>query len=302
MYPSAAASSSDSASAPAPAEITNRLELLKQHTAALDKLRADFIGSKNASCLLSDHTLLGYWRAVLNEHPKAAEPELLQHALDKLQATSDWRVYLQIDTCMEDPAWRQAELEHRRLLFYDFMGNDSAGRPVLVERCGAWDIPAVVEFAETDPRRFESLHCMCCELMKKLPRPPGCPDPYGHMVIMDLDGLSMRHLVSYSRSLAKAFIKLARVDGAHFPDSLAHIFIVNAGVSFAALAALVRPFLPEQTLSKLHVSRGVPSVLAQSVAPSVLPRELGGVRDHVFPYDVEAPPSGTSLTDGEWLW
>jgi hypothetical protein len=295
MYPSSAASSYDDGAAAlsaAPVDVTDRILLLHQHAAVIDRLRTDTVQLLGH---IPEQTLLGYWRAVLKEHPKAQEPERFEMTEARLRDTFQWRKSLQLDERMADAGWRQAELDHRRLLRCDFIGNDLAGRPVLVECCGAWDIPAVVEAAEASPKTFETLHCMSFELMKSLSRPPGCRDPYGHLVVMDLRGLSTLQLVRYSRALARAFIRLARVDGAHYPDSLAHVFIVNAGITFSTIMdKLVRPFLPGETLSKLHVSSGVPRSLAETIAPDVLPTELGGAREQVFPYDRAAPLTSPS--------
>ena len=77
---------------------------------------------------------------------------------------------------------------------------------------------------------------------------------------------------------------------AHYPDSLARIFVVNAPTAFVALSMLVRPFVAKETLLKVHVSRGVPRELVETVGAAVLPAALGGVRDAVFPYLPREPP------------
>ena len=88
-------------------------------------------------------------------------------------------------------------------------------------------------------------------------RPAGCCDPYGTVIIIDLAGLSTHHL-KHARAIAKVFITLARLDTAHYPDSLSCLFIVNAPTIFAVLAGLVRPACrgqPSTSSTWLGVSR-----------------------------------------------
>ena len=85
--------------------------------------------------------------------------------------------------------------------------------------------------------------------------------------------------------------KLATNDTRHYPDTNAHIWIVNAPYLFHGLSKLIRPFLNEDTLAKLHISSHVPPALADSVGKECLPIELGGSRTNIFPYNELAPVS-----------
>ena len=104
----------------------------------------------------------------------------------------------------------------------------------------------------------------------------------------------------HSKRFARAFLGLARIVQAHYPDRLARVFIVNCPAAFAALAFLVRPFLAAATLEKVHVSRGASRELLETVGSSMLPVSLGGERQATFPYDEAAPlwqPDGESEAD-----
>mmetsp|Transcript_5361 Transcript_5361/g.11671 ORF Transcript_5361/g.11671 Transcript_5361/m.11671 type:complete len:106 (+) Transcript_5361:2707-3024(+) len=50
-----------------------------------------------------------------------------------------------------------------------------------------------------------------------------------------------------------SFGELARNDAAHYPDTLAHIFVVNAPYLFSALATAISPFMDPDTYSKVHI-------------------------------------------------
>jgi len=155
---------------------------------------------------------------------------------------------------------------------------------VLVERVGAWDIPAVL-CASEDLDRFCLLHAMAAETLATVPRPAGALDPRGFSLIMDMAGLGLGHLRS---RLATVFSAVNNIDEQHYPDSVAHIFVVNAPLLFTALFAMVRPFLCEDTHAKVYCSSGVPPELPDILGPDCLPVELGGSCAGMFPYDLSA--------------
>ena len=292
----AAASSSPaidrgSSSASSDTAALDRVALLVEFRATVNELRSR---CEREALAFTEHDCLAFLRAVKNEQPRANMRTLVDAAFKRLRSTAAWRTTMKLDLCMLDDFWLAQELEYRKLLLYDIIGHDASGRPVLVERCGAWDIEAVLASAESDPQRFATLHCMVQERMRRQARPAGCCDPYGTVIIIDLAGLSTHHL-KHARAIAKVFITLARLDSAHYPDSLSCLFIVNAPTIFAVLAGLVRPFLPEATLSKLHVARGVPDALIQTTGREVLPSALGGARQ-CFPYHIPFYASAVEVT------
>ena len=239
---------------------------------------------------------------------------------------------------------------------------------------------------------------MACEILGAMSRPPGALDKRGFVLIMDLVGLSFRHIrhgaallqpfrqceaccharsprcVLYSivwrrcsTSLLRCMqsqspevvvasvrppgaqgspaVRAARpnpswgaalwfvpgtinaIDAEFYPDTVAHIFIVNAPraatarplllpcplscpvrshgrrheqwvglvpVGFCptqALFAMVNPFIDSDTLSKVSVSSGIPADLVPCLGADCLPTELGGTRTKVFPYDPTQPPN-----------
>lgn len=70
----------------------------------------------------------------------------------------------------------------------DYIGLDQHGRPILLERVGAWIIGTVLEASE-DLEEFQILHAMCHEILRDMERPEGVKDPRGVVLIIDLDGL-----------------------------------------------------------------------------------------------------------------
>jgi hypothetical protein len=251
----------------------------------------------------SNHGKLAYFRACNGD---------IQLAAERLQATLEWRKQAGVSHLLTDPIWLAKEKYMRKTLWYDYLGPDRHGRPILVERGGRWDVgkvlssiwphyyaqvyPDDVETTEQDridEESFVKLHCASCEIMLQTDRHCSTPDTpvkddRGMIIIMDLKGLRPWHL---DPRLATAFGKVAAVNSAHYPDTLAHVWVVNAPYLFNALSRMVQPFLDPDTIGKFHVSSGIPPELAECVGADCLPEELGGSRKGIFPYAEDAPMS-----------
>lgn len=260
----------DQGAADGPLEPLDRKALLVEHRNALRKLRQE------AASKLSDHELLAHFRAAtLNG----------QNPSQRVKETDAWRRSNNIDAKMTDRTWLEKERELRRVLKCGHLGQDSYGRPILVQRVGAWDIAAVEKAAE-DIDQFVILNAMVCERLLRVSRPGYARDPRGIVVIMDMEGLRISHL---STKMLLAFSSVAKTLRAFYPDMLAHIFIVNAPWVFSALKAAINPLFTAKTLSDLHISSYMPAELASQ--KNHLPIELGGTRQHVFPYNETVEPT-----------
>ena len=69
----------------------------------------------------------------------------------------------------------------------DYVGTDKHGRPLLIERVGAWDIQAVLDATE-DLEKFTTLHAMADETLLQMQRPAAAKDPRGFVLIVDMEG------------------------------------------------------------------------------------------------------------------
>jgi hypothetical protein len=238
-------------------------------------------------------------------------------AQDRLMNTMEWRGKHKIPSLLTDQAWLVKERDMRLTLWYDYMGPDRHGRPVLIERVGRWKVGNILNSIREDPpaellkanyetetnilqndsnskmHSFLTLHVMSCEILMQMDRTatipkPNLKDDRGQIIIMDLNGLRPWHL---DPRLATAFGRLAKIDSLHYPDTLCQVWVVNAPYLFQALATLVQPFLHSDTFGKFHVSGTVPEELIQCVGKDCLPEELGGIRKEIFPYNEGAPVS-----------
>jgi hypothetical protein len=273
--------------------VLDRASLIKRHTTKLAQIKVP--GA-------TDHDKLAYFRACKGDIGLAQE---------RMQTTMKWRTKTGISKLLKDPTWLAKEKEMRKTLWYDYLGPDQHGRPVLVERVGRWEVGKVLASIrpayyntendktsteqQNEDNTFLKLHCMSCEKMLQMDRrqkdPPNenpIKDDRGQVVIMDLAGLGPWHL---DPRLAIAFGSVAQIDTLHYPDTLAHVWVVNAPYLFHGLSKLVQPFLHPDTFGKFHVSSYVPDELIDCIGKDWLPEELGGSRKGIFPYNEAAPMS-----------
>ena len=75
-----------------------------------------------------------------------------------------------------------------------------------------------------------------------------------------------------------------------FVNQVAQIFVVNAPAIFNALFNVIRPFLNEDTLTKISFSSQLPDDLVPCIGAACLPSQLNGHRQNVFPYCADFPP------------
>ncbi|CAE7661341.1 sec14 [Symbiodinium sp. CCMP2592] len=256
-------------------DLLDRYELAKSRRPEIESLGDEL---KRDGIEVDEQELLAFLRATNFDQ---------QEARARLLDTTDWRAATLVKEKLHCSDWRAKELAMRSILLYDYVGADKHGRPVLIERVGAWDIQAVLDATE-DLEKFTILHAMADETLLQMQRPATATDPRGFVLIVDMEGLGIWHL---QPRLISAFAAVSQIDESHYPDTVAHIFVVNAPWYFTSLFAMIRPFLNEDTYTKIHFSRYVPDNMLQCLGEDCLPVELGGLRAGIFPYSLDASPS-----------
>lgn len=153
-------------------------------------------------------------------------------------------------------------------------GVDRSGQPVSIERVGRGDPAELVrqvklsELMEYHYHHMENKMSLITELTNST----------GTVVrqckIMDLSGVGRRH---YNRPGLAYLKSLLHVTQLHYPEMMGNLWIVNAPTIFNLIWKIVKPWINEQTLSKICIlGTNYKETLHKHVDPAQLPDFLGG--------------------------
>ena len=71
------------------------------------------------------------------------------------------------------------------------------------------------------------------------------------------------------------------IDEAYYPETLEHLFVINAPIWFTAIWAIVRPWIDEVTVEKIQIiGHHYEPILKKYIADDQLPTDLGGTNAH----------------------
>ena len=164
-------------------------------------------------------------------------------ALPFLLRSARWRDEQAVDAMQEDQALLGFERELRAAMLYE-VWNDTSGRPLMVERVGAWDLARLTRMVDESPEQVIRAHILVNERIRLRldggggsARGGGADGDGGAfadggastdgggaladrraVLVFDLHGLGMAHLAC--RSLLRLFGTLSSLDAAHFPDTV----------------------------------------------------------------------------------
>lgn len=138
-----------------------------------------------------------------------------------LTRTASWREEMLVDGMGEDEALRQVELKLRALMLYH-LSRDSTGRPLMIQRVGAWDVAALTEFTSAHHEDVMRAHVLVDEWIRqqvdRLAIENPIPLERQAVLIFDMEGLSWAHLSA--TSLMSLFSSMCKLDSDHFPDTV----------------------------------------------------------------------------------
>nr|GEY77093.1 phosphatidylinositol/phosphatidylcholine transfer protein SFH9 isoform X1 [Tanacetum cinerariifolium] len=158
----------------------------------------------------------------------------------------NWRKDYGADTILEDFVYDEYE-EVRTYYPHGYHGVDKEGRPVYIERLGKVDPTCSVA-----ARR----HIDSCT------------------TILDVHGM---HWMSFGKVAHDLLMRMQKIDGDNYPETLHQMFIVNAGSGFKLLWNTAKGFLDPRTTSKIHVlGNKYQTKLLEIIDSSQLPDFLGG--------------------------
>ncbi|WVZ05724.1 hypothetical protein V8G54_019070 [Vigna mungo] len=191
-----------------------------------------------------------------------------------------WRKEYGVDSILKDFVYKEYE-EVQRYYPHGYHGVDKEGRPVYIERLGQVDPSKLMSVTTVD--RFLKYHVQGFEKMFKEKFPACSIAAKRHIdkttTILDVQGVNW---VSFSKIAHDLVMRMQKIDGDNYPETLNQMFVVNAGSGFKLLWNTAKGNKFQNRLLEIIDSSQLPDFLGGSCS---CPNDGGCIRSNKGPWN-----------------